>query len=151
MATGNLKTYLNNQGVKFTTIGHNKAYTAMEVAESAHVKGKEMAKSVVLKIDGTLAMAVLPATQKVHVERVKKAMGAKKVEIAHEQEFRENFPGCELGAMPPFGNIYGMEVYVDPHLAEDNEIAFNAGSHTELMWVRYLDFERLARPKTLPM
>jgi len=151
MATGNLKTYLNNQGVKFTTIGHNKAYTAMEVAESAHVKGKEMAKSVVLKIDGKLAMAVLPATQKVHVERVKKAMGAKKVEIAHEQEFQGNFPGCELGAMPPFGNIYGMEVYVDPHLAEDNEIAFNAGSHTELMWVRYLDFERLAKPKTLPM
>lgn len=151
MATGNLKTYLNNQGVKFTTIGHSKAYTAMEVAESAHVKGKEMAKSVVLKIDGKLAMAVLPANQKVHAERLKKAVGAKKVEIAQEQEFQENFPGCELGAMPPFGNIYGMDVYVDPHLAEDDEIAFNAGSHTELMWVHYRDFERLAKPKMLPM
>ena len=151
MATGNLKTYLHNQGVKFTTISHSKAYTAMEVAESAHVKGKEMAKSVVLKIDGKLAMAVLPATQKVHIERLRKATGAGNVEIAHEQEFQNYFPGCELGAMPPFGNLFGMDVYVDPHLAEDDEIAFNAGSHTELMWIRYRDFERLARPKTLPM
>jgi len=151
MATGNLKTYLNNQGVKYITINHSKAYTAMEVAQSAHVKGKEMAKSVVLKVDGKLAMAVLPATQKVHVERVKKATGARNVEIAHEQEFQGYFPGCELGAMPPFGNLYGMDVYVDPHLAEDEEIAFNAGSHTELMWVHYRDFERLTHPKPLPM
>ncbi len=151
MATGNLKTYLNNQGVKFVTINHSKAYTAMEVAESAHVKGKEMAKSVVLKIDGKLAMAVLPATQKVHVERLRKATGAQNVEIAREPEFQSYFPGCELGAMPPFGNLFGMEVYVDPHLAEDDEIAFNAGSHTELMWIHYRDFERLAKPKPLPM
>ena len=151
MATGNLKTYLNNHGVKFVTINHSKAYTAMEVAESAHVKGKEMAKSVVLKIDGKLAMAVLPATQKVHVDRLKKATGAGSVEIARESEFQGYFPGCELGAMPPFGNLFGMDVYVDPHLAEDEEIAFNAGSHTELMWIPYRDFERLTKPKTLPL
>lgn len=151
MATGNLKTYLNNQGVKFTTINHPRAYTAMEVAQLAHIKGKEMAKSVVVRVDGRLAMAVLPATQRVHVRRLRKATGATRVEIAHEQDFEGDFPDCELGAMPPFGNLYGMEVYVDPHLAEDDEIAFNAGSHTELLKVDYQDFERLAKPKPLPM
>jgi len=151
MPAGKLKEYLDNQGVKYITISHSKAYTAMEVAESAHVKGKEMAKSVILKMDGKLAMAVLPATQMVHVERLKKAVGAKHVEIAEEQEFQGNFPGCEVGAMPPFGNLYGMDVYVDPHLTEDEEIAFNAGTHTELMWLRYKDFERLVQPKPVQM
>lgn len=151
MATGNLKTYLNNQGVEFTTINHPRAYTAMEVAQLAHVRGKDMAKSVVIRVDGRLAMAVLPATQRVHLRRLRKATGATRVEIAHERDFEGDFPDCELGAMPPFGNLYGMEVYVDPHLAEDDEIAFNAGSHTELVKVRYRDFERLAKPKPLPM
>lgn len=151
MATGNLKTYLNNQGVAFATINHPRAYTAMEVAQLAHVRGKDMAKSVVIRIDGRLAMAVLPATQRVHIRRLRKATGATRVEIAHEHDFEGDFPDCELGAMPPFGNLYGMEVYVDPHLAEDDEIAFNAGSHTELVKVRYRDFERLAKPKPLPM
>jgi len=151
MPAGKLKEYLDSQGVKYITISHSKAYTAMEVAESAHVKGKEMAKSVILKVDGKLAMAVLPATQKVHVERVRKGAGAGSVEIAGEQDFRSDFPGCEVGAMPPFGNLYGMDVFVDPHLSEDDEIAFNAGTHTELMWLRYRDFERLAKPKPIPM
>jgi len=151
MPAGNLKTLLEKEGVKYTTINHSKTYTAMETAEAAHVKGKEMAKSVVLKVDGKLAMAVLPATQKVHVERLRKASGARNVEIAREQDFLGDFPGCELGAMPPFGNLYGMDVFVDPHLAEDDEIAFNAGSHSEVMWIRYRDFERIAHPKTLPM
>lgn len=151
MPAGKLKEYLDSQGVKYVTISHSKAYTAMEVAESAHVKGKEMAKSVILKVDGKLAMAVLPATQKVHVERLRKTAGVGNVEIAGEQDFRGDFPGCEVGAMPPFGNLYGMAVFVDPHLAEDEEIAFNAGTHTELMWLRYKDFERLVKPKTIPM
>jgi Ala-tRNA(Pro) deacylase len=151
MAVGNLKTFLEKEGVNYTTIHHSRAYTAMETAESAHVKGKEMAKSVVLKVDGKLAMAVLPATQKVHVERLRKATGAVRVEIAREHDFQGDFPGCEVGAMPPFGNLYGMEVFVDSHLAEDEEIAFNAGSHTELMSVHYRDFERLVHPKTLSM
>lgn len=151
MPTGKLKEYLDGQGVKYITISHSKAYTAMEVAESAHVKGKEMAKTVILKTDGKLAMAVLPATQMVHVERLRKALGAGRVEIAEEQDFQGTFPGCEVGAMPPFGNLYGMEVLVDPRLAEDDEIAFNAGSHTELMWLHYRDFERLVQPKAIPL
>ena len=151
MPTGKLKEYLDGQGVKYITISHSKAYTAMEVAESAHVKGKEMAKTVILKTDGKLAMAVLPATQMVHVERLRKTLGVGKVEIAEEQDFQGTFPGCEVGAMPPFGNLYGMEVLVDPRLAEDDEIAFNAGSHTELMWLHYRDFERLVQPKAVPL
>ncbi len=151
MATANLKNYLEKQGVEFTTISHPTTYTAMESAVSAHVKSQEMAKSVVLKVDGKLAMAVLPATQMVHVKRLRKAAGANTVEIARERDFQEDFPGCELGAMPPFGNLYGMEVYVDPSLAQDEDIAFNAGTHTELMKVHYRDFERLVHPKPLPM
>jgi Ala-tRNA(Pro) deacylase len=151
MPAGKLNEYLDSQGVAYVTINHSRAYTATETAASAHVPMKDMAKSVILRVDGRLAMAVLPATQMVHVRRLRKATGAEKVEIAGEQDFWRNFPECEVGAMPPFGNLYGMEVFVDTHLAEDEEIAFNAGSHTELMRLRYRDFERLTHPRPVSM
>jgi Ala-tRNA(Pro) deacylase len=149
MPVAKLKDYLDTQGVKYVTISHSKAFTAMEVAESAHVQGREMAKTVVLNVDGKLAMAVLPAVQKVDLDLLRKNMGAASVELAREQDFRADFPGCEVGAMPPFGNLYGMTVYVDSRLAEDEQIAFNAGSHTEIVRLPYRDFERLVQPRTL--
>lgn len=151
MPVAKLKEFLDGHGVKYVSISHSKAYTALEVAESAHVQGKEMAKTVVVKMDDKLALAVLPATQKVDVELLRKGVGAHSVQLAQEQDFRGDFPGCELGAMPPFGNLYGMEVYVEPRLAADREIAFNAGSHTELIRLTYKDFENLVKPKLVPM
>jgi Ala-tRNA(Pro) deacylase len=139
--------FLDNHGVKYVTIRHSPAFTAQEVAQSAHIRGQELAKTVMVKIDGAMAMAVLPASQKVDLELLREAAGAKKVELAREAEFQARFPGCEPGAMPPFGNLYEMAVYVADALTEDREIAFNAGSHTELIRTAYEDFERLVRPR----
>ena len=142
-----LQEFLDNHGVKYVTIRHSPAYTAQEIAQSAHIHGQDLAKTVMVKIDGKMAMAVLPASQKVDLELLREAAGAKKVELAREAEFQERFPGCEPGAMPPFGNLYGMDVYVADALTADKQIAFNAGSHTELIKTAYEDFERLVQPK----
>lgn len=151
MPAARLKEFLDTHGVRYVSISHSITYTAQEVAASAHVRGKEMAKTVIVRIDGRLAMAVLPASPKVDAALLQDALGAKQVEIAAEKDFREAFPGCELGAMPPFGNLYGMEVYVDPSLTKDKEIAFNAGTHHELIRMAYADFEELVRPRVIAL
>jgi Ala-tRNA(Pro) deacylase len=151
MLAHRLREFLESNGVKYLTIPHRQAYTAMEVAESAHVPGREMAKTVIVDVDGRLAMAVLPATRHVNVEHLRRSVGAQHVGIAKEGEFRFDFPECEVGAMPPFGNLFNMEVLVDPKLAEDEEIAFNAGTHTEVVKMAYKDFDRLVHPKTAVM
>lgn len=144
-----LKEFLDSQNVKYVTISHSAAYTAQEIAASAHIPGQELAKTVMIRLDGKLAMAVLPASYKVDLNALKEATGANQVELAGEQEFRSQFLECELGAMPPFGNLYDMQVYVDQSLTKDDTIAFNAGSHTELLKLSYKDFESLVRPKVL--
>lgn len=147
MPAQKLKDFLNSHNVKYVTIGHSLAYTAQEIAASAHISGRELAKTVMVKIDNKMAMAVLPASYKVSFDLLKKSVGTSQVELANEQEFRAIFPESEIGAMPPFGNLYGMEVFVDESLSQDDEIAFNAGSHTELIKLAYRDFERLVKPK----
>jgi Ala-tRNA(Pro) deacylase len=142
-----LKNFLESEGVKYVTISHSQAFTAQEIAASAHIPGKELAKSVMVKIDGKMAMVVLPATDFVSLDRLKEATGAGAVELASESEFKDLFPTCEPGAMPPFGNLWGMEVFADERLTEDERIAFNAGTHTELVQLGYADFERLVRPQ----
>lgn len=149
MPVQKLKDFLDRQNVRYVTIIHSRAYTAQEIAASAHIPGKEVAKSVIVKLDGKMAMAVLPASYKVDFDLLKGATGAKKVELASEQEFKNKFPDCEVGAMPPFGNLYDMQVFAAYSLREDEEIAFNAGTHTELMKLSYSDFERLAKPVLL--
>ena len=139
--------FLDDQKVKYVKVKHSAAYTAQEIAASAHIPGKELAKTVMVKIDGTMSMAVLPASYRVDFKGLKKLAGAKKVELASEREFKELFPECEVGAMPPFGNLYDMAVYVADPLPEDDEIAFNAGSHTELIRLHYGDFQKLVEPK----
>ncbi|GLH65932.1 aminoacyl-tRNA deacylase [Geothrix edaphica] len=146
-----LEEFLNKNGVAHQVIPHALAFTATSVAGAAHIRGKEMAKTVVVNLDGHLAMAVVPADRKVDLERLRQATGSVTAELADEREFSGDFPGCEPGAMPPFGNLYGMPVYVEPHLAADPEIAFNAGTHTELIRMAYKDFERLAHPMLVDM
>jgi Ala-tRNA(Pro) deacylase len=147
MPAQKLKDFLDSHNIKYVIISHSLAYTAQEIAASAHIAGKELAKTVMVKIDDKMAMAVLPASYKVSFDLLKAAAGARKVELANEQEFRNMFPESEVGAMPPFGNLYGMESFVDESLTRDDEIAFNAGSHTELIKLAYRDFERLVKPK----
>jgi Ala-tRNA(Pro) deacylase len=146
-----LKKFLDDNRIKYVSIKHSLAYTAQEIAASTHISGRNMAKTVIIKLDGKMAMAVLPAPCRVDTKLLKKETGAKKVEIATEQEFTNLFPECDVGAMPPFGNLYNMDVYVDRKLIEDEEIAFNAGSHTELIKMAYKDFERLVRPKVVSL
>ena len=142
-----LQTFLDRHQVRYVTIRHSPAFTAQEIAVSAHIPGKQLAKSVIVKFDGQLAMAVLPASDTVDVERLKAAAGARTVALASEPDFQDRFPECEVGAMPPFGNLYGLDVWVAARLAEDEEIAFNAGDHTELMRMAYRDFDRLVHPQ----
>jgi Ala-tRNA(Pro) deacylase len=147
MPARSLQTFLDSHQIKYVTIRHSPAYTAQEIAASAHIPGKQLAKTVIVKLDGQLAMAVLPASDRVDVERLKAAAGARTVALANEQDFQDRFPECETGAMPPFGHLYGLDVWVAARLAEDEEIAFNAGDHTELIRMAYRDFDRLVQPK----
>jgi Ala-tRNA(Pro) deacylase len=146
MPSKTLKEFLDQEGVKYVTIIHSTAYTAQEVAASAHIKGKELAKTVMVKLDGRMAMAVCSASCKIDFDMLKDSMSVQEAELAEEKEFKDMFPGCEIGAMPPFGNLYNLPVYVSEELSLDEEIAFNAGTHRELVKLAYLDFERLVNP-----
>ena len=147
MPVSRLKEFLDSHNIEYVTITHSPAFTAQGIAASAHVPGKELAKTVVVKLGGEVAMAVLPAPYKVDFDLLKEIAGVGKAELATEEEFRDMFPGCEVGAMPPFGNLYGMKVFAAEKLAEDDEIAFNACSHTELIKMSYQDFARLVHPR----
>ena len=146
MPVKKLKKFLESHAVKYVAISHSPAYSAQTVAASAHIPGKEMAKTVIVKIDDKFAMAVLPASYRIHLGHLKVAVSASHVELATEAEVENLFPDCERGAMPPFGNLYDMNVYVAEQLTEDEEIAFSAGSHTELIRLSYKDFESLVMP-----
>jgi len=151
MPTQRLKEFLDSNKVKYVAISHSQAFTAQEIAASAHIPGRQLAKTVMVTLDGEMAMAVLPATDRVDLKLLKKAAGVKKAKLAGEQEFKDLFPDCEIGAMPPFGNLYDLDVYVAASLVEGEEIAFNAGSHTELIRMAYADFERLVKPKVVEL
>ncbi len=146
MPTARLKEFLDSHNVKYVTLEHSKAFTAAEIAALAHVPGMEMAKTVMVDVDGHMAMAVLPASLRVSFDQLRAAIGAQTVVLSNERDFVERFPGCEVGAMPPFGNLYGMEVYVADSLARQDEIAFNAGTHTEVIRMAWADYERLVQP-----
>ena len=144
-----LKNYLDNNKTKYVVISHSTAFTALEVAASAHVPGNELAKTVMVKIDGRMTMIVLPSSYKIDFDLLKNATNAKQIELATEEEFSDIFPSCEVGAMPPFGNLYNMEVYVAETLTKGEEISFAAGSHSELVKLLYKDFEKLVKPTIL--
>ncbi len=142
-----LEQYLRERGVAYESQHHPLAYTAQEVAASEHVPGKDLAKTVIVRADDDrLAMLVLPATRTIHLGKLATALGAGRARLAEEKEFGASFPDCEVGAMPPFGNLYGVPVYVDQSLAADERIVFRAGTHTDTMRVAYADFARLVDP-----
>jgi len=144
-----LKDFLDRNNIEYITIRHSLAYNAQRIAATTHIPGKEIAKTVIVKIDGRMAMAVLPASYLINLRLLKETTGARNVGLASEMEFKSRFPDCEVGAMPPFGNLYDMEVYVAESLIEDEEICFNAGTHVELIRMAYADFERLVEPVVL--
>jgi Ala-tRNA(Pro) deacylase len=149
MLSPRLHSLLDAQHAPYTPLSHERAITALDTAAAAHVRRELFAKTVMLKVDGALAMMVMPAAYRVDLRRLSLALGGPLVEVAEEAEFRDAFPDCELGAMPPFGHLYGMPVYVDSRLAQQPEIAFNAGTHTDAVRMPYAEFEKLAQPELL--
>lgn len=146
MPSQRLVDYLDQNQIRYTTLKHSLAYTAQEIAAVSHIPGKNLAKTVMINVKGKLAMAVLPGSYKIDFDLLKQALGTDKVRLAHEKEFLNLFPDCEVGAMPPFGNLYGMDVYVAQSITDDEEIAFNSCSHSELIQMKYNDFEKLVKP-----
>ena len=142
-----VREFLDSHNVRYEIVPHRPTYTAQEDAASSHISGKEVAKTVMVKVDGRMVMAVLPAPQMIDFDLLKGAAGAETVELAGEGEFKDIFPDCDVGAMPPFGNLYEIDVFVEEGLTKDEEIAFNAGTHSELIRLPYREYERLVAPK----
>lgn len=151
MAANRLTRYLDEHGIKYVSIRHSPAYTAAEVAVSAHVPARTFAKTIVIKIEDVPAMLVLPASRRILIHELREMLETEHVKLASEREIREMFPDCELGAMPPFGPLYGLKVHVTAALAQEKEITFNAGTHTETITMAYADFERLVHPAIIDL
>jgi Ala-tRNA(Pro) deacylase len=143
-----LEAYLREKGVPYQNQHHARAITAQEVAAAEHVPGRMFAKTVIVTPgdEENLVMLVLPAPYHVNLLKASTALGVREVQLASEARFADAFPDCEVGAMPPFGNLYNVPVYVDRALAEDETIVFRSGTHTDTMSVSYEDFEKLVRP-----
>ena len=142
-----LKEMLDQAKVSYEVYTHPLAYTAQEVAEKQHVSGKEMAKVVMIEVDDALVMGVIPASSKIHLNTTRASLGASAVRLATEDDFTARFPKCEIGAMPPFGNLFGLRVVVDPALEKDEYIYFNAGNHVQTVRMSYKDFAELVKPQ----
>ena len=143
-----LKEVLDEHKVSYEVFNHALAYTAQEIAAKQHCSGNEMAKVGMLEVDDALVMGVIPASRKINLGAVVKSLGAKTARLAREDEFIARFPGCEIGAMPPFGNLFEVPVFVDPALEQDEYIYFNAGNHVQTVRMQYKDFARIVKPKT---
>ncbi len=141
-----IEEYLKDKKVKFTAMEHPPAYTSQEAAAEQHVSGNMVAKAVVVKVDKSYAMCVLPASLKLDMKKVAKALKAKRVSLADETEMANLFPDVEVGAEPPFGNLYELPTVVDEHLAADEEIVCRAGTHTRSIRVKYSDYASLVSP-----
>ena len=146
----NLRTYLDTNKVKYVVISHPEAFTSQEIAHLVHIPGKEMAKTVMINVEGANAMAVLPASHNIDFTLLSTELASGNIYLESEEDFQNLFPNCELGAMPPFGNLYNLRVFVAKSLTDDDEIVFNAGTHRDLVKMAYADFERLVQPRILP-
>lgn len=147
MVLKRLQSYLDSRKIPYQVVNHSVAYTAREAAQSLHVAPDMFAKVVVVKADGRYVMAVLPSSWKVDFKRLEEVLGFSNLRLATEDELATLFPDCEIGSMPPFGNLYGTPVYVDATLAQDEEIVFDAGSHVGAIKMRYQDFTDLVHPR----
>jgi Ala-tRNA(Pro) deacylase len=151
MPLSNLREFLDQNNVKYLVIYHPVADPAQEIAAVTHISGNELAKTVMVMVDGRLSMAVVPTSSLVDLQRLRRYLEAELVELASESEFRDRFADCETGALPPFGNLYGMDVFADESLALDREISFNAGSHRQLVRMSFADFQERVKPSLLPL
>ncbi len=142
-----LKNYLDENDTPYVSIQHSMAFRAIDIARSIHIPGRELAKTVIIKVNNELAMAVVPANYLVKLDILREALNTDNIELADEADFAQRFPDCEVGAMPPFGVLYDMDVYVAESLSEDEKIAFNAGSHLEVIQMNYKDYEGLVKPR----
>jgi Ala-tRNA(Pro) deacylase len=149
MAHTKVQELLRHEEVPYKSIWHPIAYSAQKTAAFAHVSGKEFAKPVMMKVDGRLCMVVVPGSMQVDIDKLREATGARDVRLANESEFKHMFPDCEVGAMPPFGHLYGLQTFVAEKLTHDELIAFNAGTHNELIEITFRDFERLEHPRVV--
>jgi Ala-tRNA(Pro) deacylase len=149
MPATKLKEFLHEHGVEYVSILHSRALTAPEIAASAHVDRRDFAKTVIVKIDGEMAMVVLPADRKIVLSDLRDMLMSDQVELATEHEFASRFPDCELGAMPPFGNLYGLPVYIAQSFTDELEIAFNAGTHHEVIKMDFDDYVDLVQPTVM--
>ncbi len=149
MPAETLLQYLEEQGVDYEILRHDRAYTAQEVAASAHIPGDELAKAVMVLVDGEMGMALLPASYRVNLDLIKQGLDAEKVELATEKQFKDRFPDCDVGALPPFGNLYGIPIYADQQLSKHIDLAFCGGTHTELIRMPFDDFKHLTNPKII--
>ncbi len=147
MPAKKLKEFLDSQDIKYTSVSHARTNTAQQTAASAHIPGKELAKTVMIKAGDETIMVVLPASDRIDFSLLRETLGTQSVSLASEKDFKELFPDCEPGAMPPFGNLYGVKVLVEQDLSEDEEIAFSAGTHTEVVKMNYRDFVNLVKPE----
>ena len=142
-----VRAYLDKNHIPYQTITHPTTFSAQYTAHSVHMPGKEIAKPIIIKINGKPLMVVVTANQKVNLTFLKRIFSTVDVELAKETEFANMFPDCEPGAIPPFGTLYGMDELISEDLTEDEEICFNAGNHTELIRMKYSDFAKLIHPK----
>jgi Ala-tRNA(Pro) deacylase len=141
--------YLDEHGVEYAVLHHPRDFRASSTAVDTQTPPEEFAKTVFLKVDGAYALAVVPASRSVALRRLRRALGAREVELASEEEVARLCPDCEVGAAPPFGGLYGLPVYVSAALSRDERITFNAGSHTDAIRMGYRDFEKLVQPRVL--
>jgi Ala-tRNA(Pro) deacylase len=141
-----LRDYLKQNKIRFQVLQHPVAYSAARVAAAQHVSGDQVVKPVIIEADGNYVMAILTASHLIDLNKIKKITGAKQVNLATEEEIAQLFPDFEVGAEPPFGNLYGMAVYADTHVPENEEIFFNGGNHTDVVKMRTHDFMELVRP-----
>ncbi|MGE5647972.1 MAG: aminoacyl-tRNA deacylase [Acidobacteriota bacterium] len=145
-----LQEFLDQNQIRYTHTVHPLAYTAKEVASAERVPAREVAKTVVFLSENGYGMAVLPADSVVDLEQLRQDLGLSRLRLATEAELAELFPSCELGAMPPFGNLFSLPVYVDARLAGEDMIAFNAGTHRDVIHMHFRDFNALVNPAIVP-
>lgn len=146
-----IKEYLEREKIAYELLEHNRAFTATEVAGAQHIPGRKMVKTVIIKADDQFIMCLLPAIHYLDLDKLKEIIGSKQIRLAHEEEMSKLFPDCEIGSEPPFGLLYGLKVYADKFLEEDHEVAFNAGSHTDMIKMQFKDLQRLAQPTFIEM
>ncbi|MCZ2149689.1 MAG: YbaK/EbsC family protein [Bryobacterales bacterium] len=150
MITPRLQEFLDEQKAIYSHDTHRLTYTAKDLAEADHIPPWEVAKTVVFVGDGAFAMAVLPASERIDLETLRHQLGLRAVRLASEEELADLFPDVELGAMPPFGNLYNnLPVYVDSTLAAEENIAFNAGTHRDVVHMKFKDFKHFVHPIVL--